>query len=50
MLYCSDNQLKAYCLEGNIYSGIWTTNFNSYEIIDNFKNKYKQFLIERHLL
>jgi len=48
MLDCKNkNNVKSYCLEGNICHGSWESNYKSYEIIkesiDYYKNKFKHF-------
>jgi hypothetical protein len=49
MLDCTDNNIRSYCLEGNLYANVWYDNIDD-NIVNKFKDKYKEFLITNKLL
>jgi hypothetical protein len=49
MLDCRGDATEFYCLEGNIYAGLWFDDVD-HKLIDDFKKRYYKFLVEKQLL
>lgn len=49
MINCIDNTILFYCLEGNIYAGLWFNGVQNHSI-QHFKNKFYHFLRLKNIL